>query len=123
VDDDLIARADALDREILAIPADKVFTKRMVVTGFVVVMSILVIGFTGMYFSLRHITASTNAAVTQEIPGLKDQIDDRDATIVDLEDVNRQAIDQVVRLATEMQQHGLDPGQIEIRPTTTTTEP
>ena len=119
---DPVARSDALDREIIAIPRDRVFTKRTVVAAFLVVMVTLAAGFGAVAMRLEDITSSTNDAVTQEIPGLKDQVADRDTTIATQEDLLRQAVDAIVLLQGDLRALGVEPREVIIRPTTTVPE-
>lgn len=119
---DPVARSDALDREIIAIPRDRVFTKRTVVAAFLVVMVTLAAGFGAVAVRLEDITSSTNDAVTQEIPGLKDQVADRDQTIATQEDLLRQAVDAIVLLQGDLRALGVEPREVIIRATTTVPE-
>lgn len=120
---DPVERSDALDREILAIPADQVFTKRVMVTCLLVLGVVLAVGFVAMYLSLRRITADTNEVVRDEVVVLQDrntELEDQHA--VD-EDLLRQSTDAIVLLIGTLQANGITPPEIVIRPTTTTTEP
>lgn len=117
--DDPVARSDALEREILAIPADRVFTKRVIAGAFVVLLvpTLVTLGI------VARTTIDTNAAVRDQVEVLQRRNTELEQTNAELEDVNQQAVDHVVRLAEQVQSLGGDPGTIEIRPTTTTTEP
>lgn len=114
---DPVERSRELGRQLLAIPADRVFTKRSVVAGFVVVMA----GFGVVLAVLLDFTADTRAAVHSEIPALQDQVADRDTTIATQGDLLRQATDAVVLLLDLLEANGIDAPPIRIEPTTTTT--
>lgn len=110
--DDPLEANRALDQQILAIPKDKVFTKKAVVAGFLVLAFGIAMG-----IALQlSIAADTNEAVRHEIPGLKKQIEQRDEQISDLEDINTQAVDWVVALLDILAQHGIEAPQIRIEP-------
>jgi len=106
---DAVAKSDELDKKILAISADKVFTKRTVVQGFVVVIVILLAMSVGGFLALRSITSGTNKAVTRQIPGLERGIEERD-------DVINQATDAIVLLSQILIDNGITPPEIVIRP-------
>lgn len=78
---------------------------RIVVAGFAVTVGLLLLVLAGIY----RVTSETNRAVNNRIEALE-------TDVADLEDVNEQAVDEVVRLATLLQENGIDPGLIEIRP-------
>lgn len=109
---DPVTRSDELDRRILAIPEDKVFTKRVVVIGF----SILAAGMLVLGFLILRNTATTKTAVSQQIPGLKAQVADRDITIAQQQDVIGQQTDWILLLAQQVQDLGGTPPEIVIRP-------
>lgn len=79
------------------------------------------VGYGILWFQSRATSADTHHAVRSEIPALQHQVADRDHQIADLNDVNDQAVAQIIRLAKLAQAHGIDPGQIVLKPTTTTT--
>lgn len=109
---DPVTKSDQLDRKILAIPEDRVFTKRAVSAAFALVVWMLGV----LIFLVLRVTSSTNDAVTHEIPGLKDQIADRDDTIAAQEDVITQSVDAILLLQQTLRDNGIDPPEIVIRP-------
>lgn len=113
---DPVERSIALDHQIMAVRADQVFTKRQVTAGFACAMAVLAFGFGAMFLSLRQVTTSTNDAVTHEIPGLKDQIADRDRTVFEQADVINQATDAILQLFDLLRANGIEPPEIVIRP-------
>ena len=114
---DPVVRSDRLDRKILAIPEDRVFTKRTVIMGFAVITYLLIV----LIVLVLRVTSSTNEAVTQEIPSLKDQVADREGTIATQEDLLRQSVDAIVMLQQTLRDKGIEPPEVIIRPTTSTT--
>lgn len=90
-----------------------------------VFVAVAVSGWILMYVRLADITTSTNDAVRKEVPGLQKQIADRDATIAQDQDIQKQLTDAVILQSKKLTDHGIDPGTITIRPnnTTTTTAP
>lgn len=106
---DPVARSDALDQQIIAVPRDQVFTKPVVVAAFLTLVTMLAAGFTFMYLSLRDITASTNDAVRRQVPALEQ-------TIEDYEVVLDQALDAIAQLAGMLVDAGIDPPEIILRP-------
>lgn len=117
-DADPVERSRDLGRQLLAIPADRVFTKRAVVAGFAVVMA----AFGVVLAVLLDFTSDTRNAVESEIPALQDQVDDRNADLAETEDLLRQATDAIVLLLDLLDANGIDAPPIRIEPTTTTTE-
>lgn len=111
-DKQLIEKSKELDAEIVAMPRDKVFTKRTVVVGFLLIMGAL--GY--LNWSVRDYAQSTNEAVTREIPRLESQIVERDETITDQNSVIQQSTDAIVLLIETLRLHGIEPPEIIIRP-------
>lgn len=109
---DLLAKSKQLDKDIVAMPRDKVFTKRTVVVGFVAVM----LGIGAGMAQVRGYARDTNDAVKHEIPGLKEQIADRNETIDDQQSVIQQFTDALVVLFDILRQHGIEPPEIIIKP-------
>lgn len=114
--DDAVARSDQLDQEILAIPRDRVFTKRAVVAGFVV----LLVPLLAVLTLVVGITHDTNRAVERQVLPLQKRNAELEKTNAQLEDVNGQAVDWIVKLSQLLKEHGVEPPEIVIRPTTTT---
>lgn len=104
-DKELIEQSRQLDADIVAMPRDKVFTKRTVVIGFFVVMS--AIGY--LILSVREIASSTNRAV-------REQLEDKDETIADQESIIEQATDAIILLLDTLEQNGITPPRIVIEP-------
>lgn len=110
----LDAIAASVDQAIATFRNERRWLRRFV--GLVILVGVLVVLVAVIGWQTRGTTRATNDAVNKTIPGLQRQI-------ADLEDVNKQAVGHVVRLAKEVQRLGGNPGVIEIRPTTTTTAP
>lgn len=85
---------------------------RVVLVGAWVIVALLMLLLAG----ILRITSETNTAVHDQVEVLQDRNDELESQVDDLEAVNKQAVDEVVRLATEMQAAGLDPGTIRIEP-------
>src|SRR5688572_13039668 len=109
---DIVERSEALDRRILAIPEDQVFTKRAVFFGFVVLAGLLLAVLGGII----SIQIDTKQAVERQVAPLQARVAELEEIIVDLEDVNVQATDAIVLLITTLQQNSIEPPQIIIRP-------
>lgn len=109
---DPVERSDELDRQILAIPADRVFTKRTVIAGFVILCSLLA----AILGGIVAITTDTNQAVERQVAPLQGRNADLEEANEDLEATLDIAVDEVIRLATLVQELGGDPGQIRIEP-------
>jgi len=113
---DPVSRSDQLDREILAIPADRVFTKRAVAAGFAVVTVLLLAILAGVV----AITYDTNRAVDRQVAPLQERNAELEDTAAVQEDLLAQSTDAIVLLLGVLQQNGIDAPEIVIRPTATT---
>lgn len=71
--DDPVERSDELDRAILVIPRDRVFTKRAVTIGFAVV-AVIIIAFSAAVFMISR----------SQVHILEQQVNERDKTIATL---------------------------------------
>ena len=116
---DPVVASDALDKQILAIPSDRVFLKRTIVVGFVILMVpvlttlALVVG----------ITADTNDAVKNQVNPLQSELAttqernvELEGQVADLESVVTQQTDAILMLIRTLQQHGITPPEIVIQP-------
>lgn len=92
---------------------------RIVVVGFGVTIVLLVAVLGGIV----GITLDTNRAVERQVVPLQERNTELEGTVAQLEDVNRQAVDWVVKLSELLRQNGVTPPEVVIRPTTTTTTP
>lgn len=117
-DRDVVARSYELDRQILAIPEDRVFTKRTVVAGFVVIFACLVL----LMAMVLNVTRSTNDAVEHEIPGLKAQIADRDQTIDGATSAITQLTDALLASQQQVRDLGGTPADVTVRTDETPTD-
>lgn len=112
----IIEKSDKYESDLIIISKANVFSKPLVIRIAACFLIVISGGFVSMYLSLRDITASTEEAVSQEIPGLKRQIEALEETNKDLEDVNEQAVKWIVKLADQLIAAGLTPPRIELRP-------
>ncbi|HEX7132937.1 MAG TPA: hypothetical protein VF228_10190 [Iamia sp.] len=114
-DQDPVARYDELtDRvRMLAVPADQVVSRRIILSITAAMLALLVAILAGVV----GITFDTNQDQEQIVKPLQDRNMELEEMVADLEDVNEQAVAEVIRLATLLQENGIDPGFIEIRPT------
>lgn len=108
---DIVERSYALDRQILAIPEDRVFTKRTVVIGFVVIFVSLLL----LMAMVLNVTRSTRDAVEHEIPGLKAQIADRDETIDGAQSAITQLTDALLASQQQVRDLGGTPADVVVR--------
>lgn len=110
--DDILERSKELDRQILAIPAEKVFTKKAVtIFGTTIVVLQLV-----LMAMVLNVTRSTNQAVRDEIPSLKRTIERQDVTIVEQQEVLTEAVDWIIKLQDQIRLLGGTPPEIVLRP-------
>lgn len=113
-------KSDALDARILAVSARGYKQEKMRTVLLWVVLVFMITGFTSMSMLLRGIAQSTNDAVKQEIPGLQEQIRQRDQTIKEKDKIIadqqhvlvEQAVPAIQRLSLQVKQLGGDPGQV-----------
>jgi hypothetical protein len=114
-DSDPVARYDELtDRvRMLAVPADQVVSRRVVAAITAALLALLLAILTGVI----GITLDTNRDQERLVLPLQQRNAELEEMVADLEDVNEQAVNELVRLATLLQENGIDPGQIVIRPT------
>lgn len=114
--EDVLDRDDDLDARIIAVRADTVVSRRVVIVGFALVLLALAVGFGGAYLSLHDVSASTNSAVRNEVPALKATIAERDQTIADQEAVIGQAVNAIVQQAAMLRAAGIEPPEVILRP-------
>ena len=115
-EDDPVEESQKLDHQFAIIPKDKYFTKRSVTLAFSILASLILFSFLGTYLHLRAITSNTNEAVKHEIPGLERTIERREATIEEQQDVLNQSTDWIVYMLGLLQDNGIQPPEIIIRP-------
>lgn len=108
---DSVARSDALDRQILAIPADRVFTKKIVVIGFLVLMAPLLVTL-GLVIG---ITLDTNRAVARQVAPLQARVAELEELTAAQDSIITQQTDAIVLLMDTLRQHGIEPPAIVIR--------
>lgn len=103
-------------------PPPRLWVLEVIAAAFVL---FVIVGSVAMYVSLRNLNESNHEVLVSQVPGLKKQIADRDATIAEQQDLMKQLTDAVILQSKKLSDHGIDPGQITIRPksTTTTTAP
>lgn len=109
-------KSDALDDRIVAISAREYKQANLRTALAVATLAFVIVGFVAMFATLHRIIESTNEAVRAEIPGLQEQIRQRDKTISDQQYVIEQAVEAIKKLAKQVQDLGGDPGQITISP-------
>lgn len=110
-DGDILERSYELDRQILAIPADRVFTKRTVVIGFLVLFASLLL----LMALVLNVARLTKDAVEHEIPGLKAQIADRDETIDGANSAITQLTDALLASQQQVRDLGGTPADVVVR--------
>lgn len=116
---DVLRKDEELTQRIVAIPRDKVFTKRNVV----LVLSIVAIMMSAFLWEVHNITSDTNEAVKRENAALLRENESLEAEVAAYEDVIGQAIDAILVLSDQVRSLGGTPPEIVLRPTTTTTTP
>lgn len=107
-----VEQADALRLEIARSLRRQVSLFKVVVGGFALMGVLLV----SVLVGILVIVAGTNRAVDRQVVPLQERVADLEEQVEDLESINDQAVDEVVRLATLLQQNGIDPGTIRIEP-------
>lgn len=105
----------ALNKRIIALPEDKVFTKRAVVT----IASPVIVLLLTLVFNVRSIASETKSAINQRNEVLAHENEKLELEIIEQEDLLRQAVDAVVLLQGVLRENGINPPEIVIRPTTT----
>jgi hypothetical protein len=111
VSDDIVARSDQLDQEILAIPKDRVFTKRVVVVGFCVLLAPLLVTL-GLVIG---ITLDTNRAVARQVTPLQNRVLELEETNAAQESIIGQQTDAILLLIGTLKDNGITPPEIVIR--------
>jgi cell division protein FtsB len=125
---DPVEANEQFERKILAIPEDGFLSLQRRVKGLI---ALVISGMIAGLISVLIVTGATNRAVTDEVvPILEEEVDvlqaknaDLEAENAELEDVTNQATDAIVLLIKTLQDNGITPPEIVIRPTTTTTTP
>lgn len=109
---DLDRRSNDLDERLEVVAKGSVLKTRTAFVFFLV-LAVLMLAVLG---AVLRVTADTNQVVRDEVVVLEERNTELEGQVSDLEDVNQQAVDEVVRLATLLQENGIDPGVIRIEP-------
>lgn len=126
---DPVKQSDLLDQRILAIPADKVFTKRTIVVAFLILWGTSVIGFgvasehdRRVIESVRDLSRDTNERVAVGEQLLRDALARNDAEITELEQqvdglssALTQTVDHILVLNEMLTDAGITPPEFTVR--------
>jgi hypothetical protein len=109
---DVVEFAAEFERRLLLIPEDRVFTKRVVMAGFCVLTSLLLLILGGIV----GITLDTNRGLERQVVPLQDRVAELEELVSDQADVIDQQTAAILQLAGILQENGITPPEIVIRP-------